>query len=321
MLIPFISLGIGFSLGFLNLSGSTIRKAENITSAALILLMFTIGASIGSNSALMSELAYIGIECSVIALISIALSVLLVYLLERSILPLEEISIRLNTENVKFCSFESKENTYNKNRAVDPLVLLIALSVIMGIILGRFILPESFLQLSGHLLTASLVILYIGVGISQSANRIVFKYLKTVGFKMLLLPLAVFIGSVCAGFISGYVLKLPYRITVMSASGMSYYSITGAYISQIYGAETGAYGFMVNVMREIFTVLLLPVLVKISKGSPIASGAAGNMDTMLAPVTKFVGAEYGIITLITGVVLTLAVPVILPVLHSIFSCF
>ncbi len=88
-------------------------------------------------------------------------------------------------------------------------------------------------------------------------------------------------------------------------------------MTQVYGIEAGTYGFMVNVMREFLTVLLLPFLVKISNGSPIAGGAAGNMDTMLVPVTKFVGVELGLVALITGVILTFTVPFILPVLYGI----
>ena len=41
------------------------------------------------------------------------------------------------------------------------------------------------------------------------------------------------------------------------------------------------------------------------------------MDTMLVPVTKFVGAELGLVALITCVILTFAVPFILPVLYGI----
>ena len=98
---------------------------------------------------------------------------------------------------------------------------------------------------------------------------------------------------------------------------MSFYSITGAYMTQAYGIEIGTYGFIVNVLRETFTVLLLPLLIKISPGSAIAAGAAGDMDTMLAPVTKFVGPRLGFVTLVTGTILTLIVPFLLPVLGSI----
>lgn len=90
-------------------------------------------------------------------------------------------------------------------------------------------------------------------------------------------------------------------------------------MSQVYGAEKGIYGFLVNVFREFFVVLGLPILSKFGKGGVIAAGAAGNMDTMLVPVTKYTGEEFVLVTLVTGTILTFAVPFILPILHIIFN--
>lgn len=84
-----------------------------------------------------------------------------------------------------------------------------------------------------------------------------------------------------------------------------------------FGAEAGVYGFMINVFRDFFTVLLIPILMRVSKSAPIASGAAGNMDTMLIPVTRAVGRELGLVALIVGVIVTFGVPVILPILCGI----
>ncbi|MBQ1215450.1 MAG: LysO family transporter, partial [Firmicutes bacterium] len=59
---------------------------------------------------------------------------------------------------------------------------------------------------------------------------------------------------------------------------------------------------------------LLPILIRISKGSPSASGAAGNMDTM--PIVKLQGQEIGLVAMIVGVLTSLMVPFIQPVLLS-----
>ena len=40
------------------------------------------------------------------------------------------------------------------------------------------------------------------------------------------------------------------------------------------------------------------------------------MDTMLAPVTKFVGINLSIVTLLTGTVLTFIVPILLPIMSN-----
>jgi uncharacterized membrane protein YbjE (DUF340 family) len=114
-------------------------------------------------------------------------------------------------------------------------------------------------------------------------------------------------------------LHVPLKWSVLSASGMGYYSLTGAFLTEAYGIEAGVYGFIVNVSRDVFTVALLPLLMKISKGSAIASGAGGCMDTMLIPVSKAVGPELGLVALISGTITTLAVPFILPIGVSLFG--
>ena len=65
--------------------------------------------------------------------------------------------------------------------------------------------------------------------------------------------------------------------------------------------------------------MLLPILARVSKSAPIASGAAGNMDSMLVPVTKVVGRELGLAALIVGIILTFGVPVILPILCNLIA--
>ena len=105
---------------------------------------------------------------------------------------------------------------------------------------------------------------------------------------------------------------MPVSWSVLSASGMGYYSLTGAFLTDSFGIEAGTYGFIVNILRDVLTVSLLPILIKISKGSPIASGAAGCMDTMLVPVSRFVGPELSVVALISGTILTFVVPLWMP---------
>lgn len=44
-----------------------------------------------------------------------------------------------------------------------------------------------------------------------------------------------------------------------------------------------------------------------------------EMDTMLAPVTKFVGVHLGLVTLFTGTILTIIVPFLLPLISYIVN--
>ncbi|MBN7771983.1 lysine exporter LysO family protein [Clostridium aminobutyricum] len=314
-LIPFVCLFIGSFIGLKKSNDSFLKGVDRVTTFVLILLMLTIGTNIGANDSVMYELDTIGINCVVIALCAIVFSVLGVWIIEKTILPLEKIQKELSLDNLELDYKVDAEA--EKEKKTSPLVFIMPASIVIGIIIGFYILPKTHINMLDNILTGTLIVLYVGVGISIGSNKDVLKYIKVVGLRVVYISIAIFLGSLIGGFVSGIIMDIPFRASVISASGMSYYSITGAYMTKVYGIEIGTYGFMVNVMREFFTVLLLPILIKISKGSPIAGGAAGNMDTMLMPVTKFVGAELGLITLITGTILTFAVPFILPILHSV----
>lgn len=314
--IPFVCLGIGIILGMKYKNPSFLNCTEKISSIALVLLMFVIGFGVGSNNDILKQFPIIGLNCVIIALLVIGCSVLCTYLCEKTILPLEkvhsEMSDNIMQENVNVdCLDEPKQDT-----KVSNLVWIMPSSIILGVAFGflfKAILSEESLD---KLLTLALIVLYICVGISQGATEGILIYLKKLGLRILVLPLAILVGSLIGGVLATVLLDIPPEASILSAGGMSFYSITGAYMTQSYGISIGTYGFIVNVLRETFTVLLLPILIKISPGSAIAGGAAGNMDTMLAPITKFVGAELGLVTLVTGTILTLVVPFLLPILGN-----
>ncbi|WP_019230052.1 lysine exporter LysO family protein [Sedimentibacter sp. B4] len=314
--MPFICLGIGLLLGLRHLSQKMLSIADKVINVALVLLMLTIGLNIGINDSVMLNLHSIGFNCLIISLCAIFFSVLFTVIVEKTLLPLEKLKNRICAENVNISDEINISDEEVKSGSI--LVWIMPASIVSGVIIGYFLFPDNLIYVLDYLLTGSLIILYMSVGLSLGCNINVFKYIKILGFRVVYISIAILIGSITGGAISGIVLKLPPHISIISASGMSYYSLTGAYMTQVYGIETGTYGFIVNVMREFFTVLLLPFLIKISTGSPIAGGAAGNMDTMLVPVTKFVGVEIGLVTLITGVILTFTVPFMLPILCEIF---
>jgi uncharacterized membrane protein YbjE (DUF340 family) len=316
-ILPFACLGIGFIVGLQKITDKILKGIDVIVNITLIILMLTIGMNIGVNNSVMLKLNRIGINCIVIALLTITFSVIFTWIVEKTILPLDKIKENLRDENM---NLDKEVNiSEEEKKELSPLVFIMPISIILGVILGYFVMPQNKAYLLGDILTITLVFLYIGVGVGLGNNRNVFRYIRVLEMKIIFISLAIFLGSIIGGFIAGSLLNLPLEISVMSSSGMSYYSLTGAYMTKVYGIETGTYGFVVNVMREFFTVLLLPLLIKISKGSPMAGGAAGNMDTMLMPITKFVGVELGLVTLITGTILTFAVPFILPILYGIFQ--
>ncbi len=309
-LIPFICLAFGAAINWRGLPATVLKAFDIATNAALILLMAVIGLNIGTSPQVMGNLGAIGLNCLIISLSAIIGSVILVRLAEATVMPLEKIRLQLAEENAHTADEQPKTG-------FSPLIILMPACIVIGIIAGYFWLQDMSRSILDTALTVSLIFLYTGVGVSLGENKEVFQYIKRLGARILFMPAAIFAGCIAGGFISGLLLHLPYSYSVISASGMGYYSLTGAFMTETFGIEAGTYGFIVNVSRDVFTVALLPLLSKISKGSPIASGAAGCMDTMLVPVTRAVGPELGMVALISGTILTFVVPVWLPVVGAV----
>ena len=311
--IPFICLAIGTLINWKGLPHKVLKAFDVATNTALVVLMLVIGLNIGTSSEVMNNIGRIGLSCIIISLSAIAGSVILVFIAEKTVMPLEKIRLKLIAEK----GISSQEE--NSSSHFSPLIIVMPLCIIIGIFSGLFIFPEISSDVLGTVLTVSLIFLYTGVGVSIGENKEVFSYIKRLGCRIIFMPLAIFAGCIAGGLISGLLLEVPEHISVLSASGMGYYSLTGAFLTESFGIEAGTYGFIVNVSRDVFTVLLLPVLSKISKGSPIASGAAGCMDTMLVPVSKAVGPELGMVALISGTILTFLIPIWLPLGHMLLQ--
>lgn len=309
--VPFICLAFGAVINWRGLPCRVLKIFDMATNAALVVLMLVIGLTIGTSSEVMGNMGNIGLNCLFISLSAIAGSVILVVLAEKTVIPLEKAHLKLSSE-------KNSPKEAGSSFGLSPLVIIMPIMVLAGILLGCRFLPGIPAALLDSLLTWSLIFLYAGVGVSIGSNKEVFTYIKKLGFKILFIPIAIFAGCVAGGFISGLILGIPLPWALLSSGGMGYYSLTGAFMSENFGIEAGTYGFIVNISRDVFTVMLLPLLSKISKGSPIASGAAGCMDTMLVPVTKAVGPGLGMVALISGTVLTFAVPLWLVLCQVIF---
>ena len=318
--VPFICLALGTAINWRGLPQPILKAFDSLMNLALVVLMAVIGINIGVSDEVMNNLGTIGFNCLAISLAAIWCAVGLVVLCEKTVMPLEKIRLQVAAEARQNPSAPLPETPKDDGKSgFSPLVLVMPGFIAAGILVGWLLLSGHDVAWVDTVLTVSLIFLYTGVGVSLASSKSVFGYIRRLGLRILFMPLAIFLGCLAGGLLAGMVLGVPLNWSVMSAGGMGYYSLTGAFMTETYGIEAGTYGFIVNVSRDVFTVLLLPVLIKVSKGSPIASGAGGCMDTMLVPVSRYVGPELSLVALISGTILTFVVPVWLPIAAQILS--
>jgi uncharacterized membrane protein YbjE (DUF340 family) len=189
--------------------------------------------------------------------------------------------------------------------------LIIISFFVTGLLIGLIkILPDGF-SLDKISQNALFVLMFLaGAGIG--ADRDSWKVIRSVNFKIFLVPFGVIAGTWIGSIIVALVLPgLTIRESLAVGSGFGYYSLSSIFISELHSESLGVVALISNILREITTLLATPLLVKYyGKLAGIASGGATAMDTTLPIISHYSGREYAIISLFSGIVLTILVPVL-----------
>ncbi|MDD2573652.1 MAG: lysine exporter LysO family protein [Bacillota bacterium] len=194
----------------------------------------------------------------------------------------------------------------------------IFVSVALGIAAGVLIIPESFSAYSGTFIEIGLWFLLFWVGVDIGRSRDSFVKLRQYGWRVLLVPLGVAVGSIAGTVAVG--LMLGYNVAEAGAvgAGFGWYSLSGVLISELHSIRLGTVAFITNVVRELIAFVVIPlVAVRIGHIEAITPGGSTSMDTTLPVISRSTGPETAIIAFLNGVLLTAVVPILVPLLLKI----
>ena len=172
------------------------------------------------------------------------------------------------------------------------MVVIAVCCLAAGVLLGNGILPKDIIDfLTGHS-EHVLYVLMFSVGISVGANKGVFQKLREHHVKILLIPIGVILGSIFGGVVCSLFLGESLRDSLMIVSGLGWYSLSGVLVTELAGAKIGTIAFLCNLLREIFSFMIIPVVVKYFNGyAAIAPAAATSEDTTLPMLMKYTSGE------------------------------
>ena len=184
-----------------------------------------------------------------------------------------------------------------------------------GVLMGVYnLLPKHFSENDYSLYALYLLMFLVGIGVGSNKKSL--DLIKSVNFKILLVPLSVIIGTYIGVSVFSLIqdnLNLIDSLAV--GSGFGYYSLSSVLISEVSSDTLGVIALLSNIAREIITLLLTPIFARyFGKLAPIASGGATAMDTTLPIITKYIGSDYAIISVFSGVVLTILVPFLIAII-------
>lgn len=186
-----------------------------------------------------------------------------------------------------------------------------------GLLVGRFTPINEWLSGIDYS-TLSLYLLMFLVGISIGSDTKSLQALKRMNLKILLIPVATIVGtSVGVWFVSFFVTKYSLKELMAVGAGYGYYSLSSIIIKNNHSDALGVVALLSNVIREIFTLLMAPMIaIYFGNIAPICAGGATSMDTTLPIITRASGKEYAIPSLIHGIILTILVPFIVTLILS-----
>ncbi|AZR72135.1 hypothetical protein BBF96_01230 [Anoxybacter fermentans] len=191
---------------------------------------------------------------------------------------------------------------------------LILGAVGVGIGLGFFI-NDQMVQNLEQISTIALAILLLGIGIDLGQNKKIWYGLKEKGWRILLIPLAIAIGSIAAAGLCALIINLPLNEGTAIGAGFGWYSLSGILITRLYNNEIGAMAFLTNVFRELLAVLIMPFLAKhVGQITTIAPSGATSMDTTLPLISRLTNPETTLLAFVNGAILSALVPILVPLL-------
>jgi uncharacterized membrane protein YbjE (DUF340 family) len=295
---------IGGGLGYLlPYSKIMVKVLGRLTFGLVLLLLFLLGHSVGCLPHLSENIGTIGLNALVVAVSSVVGSVVFVGIYDRFLFFYTQ-RHRLASERKVFKL---------KNSLLGSLLLLAIFC--SGLALGIVAWGSSLFKcvnLSDYTLFALMFLVGLGVGMDNSAWSVI----RKAGFKLALLPLVIVLGTLLALIPASFLVDgMNLFETMAVGAGMGYYSLSSVLISQISGEQLGAIALISNIIREVATLLLVPLYARyLGPLAGVASAGATAMDTSLPVIVGFGGAELAPVAIFCGLVLTVLVPMMVPLL-------
>lgn len=195
------------------------------------------------------------------------------------------------------------------------MTFLILISVSFGVVCGR--LTNGTVVVPPQVEFAVFAVMLFGIGVQVGQDRQLWQRIRGIGWSALYLPLQITFGTVLGALCAALVMGWPLGTTTAVGAGSGWYSLTAILLNQLSGPSAGALGFIANVLREILSFVLIPVVAPFVGGRiAVALGGATTMDTTLAVIVEHTTADVALLAFSSGVIVSILVPVLVPLVYQ-----
>ncbi len=264
-----------------------------VTLASVFMLVLMMGMRMGSNEEIIASLGTIGLQAFIFTIVVVIGGVFSV-MAARKLLGIDKFG-RLKAQakgqtNDEIAESEAEADTEEGGGSAALMTWLIIIAVVLGLLFGYFYLRvnvadiDGFNDKVGNVMTLGLCIMIGSIGFDMGLSGTVIAQVKHIGFRVLIFPAAVIVGTAVSSVIMSFFLPLSVRECIAIGFGFGWYTFAPVAISSAGYVMAGAVSFMHNVFRETFGIILLPILAKkigYIEACSLPGVAAGDMGLSL----------------------------------------
>ncbi|NBH60295.1 lysine exporter LysO family protein [Anaerotruncus sp. 80] len=264
-----------------------------VTLASVFMLVLMMGMRMGSNEEIIASLGTIGLQAFIFTIVVVIGGVFSV-MAARKLLGIDKFG-RLKAQakgqtNDEIAESEAEADTEEGGGSAALMTWLIIIAVVLGLLFGYFYLRvnvadiDGFNDKVGNVMTLGLCIMIGSIGFDMGLSGTVIAQVKHIGFRVLIFPAAVIVGTAVSSVIMSFFLPLSVRECIAIGFGFGWYTFAPVAISSAGHVMAGAVSFMHNVFRETFGIILLPILAKkigYIEACSLPGVAAGDMGLSL----------------------------------------
>lgn len=292
-----------------------------IQTMAIVLLVLLMGARMGANEEIIANLGTIGLASFVMTIAMMLGSLIFLFLARKALGFTKDAQIAaLHSEELAETAME--EETETEKGGMNKMTLIILCSVILGMALGYLVARPLFGENIATFDSAAslgikigLCILMVFVGLDLGLEGTVLSMMKEAGLRILVFPLACIVGTLIGAALCGLLFKLSLPESLAIGAGFGWYSLAPGIIMEAGYLTASAISFLHNVMREVFSILLLPLIAaKVGCIEAACVPGAPAMDVCLPIINRATqgrGVTYGFVT---GVTMSFLVPIMVPIM-------
>ena len=194
--------------------------------------------------------------------------------------------------------------------------------MVIGMAAGYFVIRSVFAgnmdlfdQLAGMGIKIGLCLLLIFVGLDLGLEGTVIDNFRKVGLRILAFPLMVVAGTLGGALLCSLFMDLSARECLAIGAGFGWYSLAPGIIMEKGYVTASAVSFLHNVLRELLSIVLIPVVAKkIGYIETTGMPGAAAMDVCLPIVEKSTRSDIAVYSFVSGVTLSILVPVLVPLI-------